>query len=194
LGKPFTIEVKNEDAGNSDALVADKGETGFELWRFSGVSWEFAYALTETSNGIYSNAEVPSGTYRIYKDGAYISYFGEVFHLDESPIFDIVNANDINTSNLTVGGGSTLKKFISFDTSLSFDNFEAHTSLEVTVKIEGVTEYDGVVLGLPLELNRALSFSGYVSKGDEVTVKAINFSNEYVSGTSGTFRIVVFQF
>jgi len=105
----------------------------------------------------------------------------------------------VNAGGIAVGGGTAISKHLSGTASISFASVLANTCNNAsTITVTGAVSGDTVVLGLPTALmaaNTNMTYLGYVSAADTVTVRRCNVStsNEVEGPAAATVRADVWQ-
>jgi hypothetical protein len=83
--------------------------------------------------------------------------------------------------------------FLTNTTALDFPPIAAGGKADMTINVPGAVVGDAVILGPPAAPAAGLTFDGFVSGADTVTVRAQNLSSGSVDETSMTFRAVVIK-
>lgn len=97
-------------------------------------------------------------------------------------------------SNATVSGTNTGDNDIRTATAtLDFGSIASNGSAELTITVTGAAANDTVMLGAPAALEAGLTFSGFVSATNTVTVRVHNVSGGSVDPASATWRATVLK-
>lgn len=83
--------------------------------------------------------------------------------------------------------------FLTATAALDFGNILAASSADLTITVTGAAVGDAVILGPPAAPDASLTFLGFVSAADTVTVRAFNIGAVAVDQASMTFRATVLQ-
>lgn len=98
------------------------------------------------------------------------------------------------TNGITVGGGTRIKKILEASAALDFPNILAAASADLTVTVTGAVVNDTVSLGLPAAPTAGITFNGFVSAADTVTVRAHNYTGGAIDPASQTVRVTVLKY
>jgi hypothetical protein len=96
----------------------------------------------------------------------------------------------------TIGGGTAITRHLSVSAALAFPQFAPGTCNTLTVNVPGAADGDTVALGIPNTIAGVdgLSWFGWVSAGDTVSVRLCNVTNQVVAATqAGNVRLDVWQ-
>jgi len=96
--------------------------------------------------------------------------------------FEVVGT--ASSTNLIIGGGTSISKHLSETTSLDFPIIAANSCESLTITVTGAADGDTVSLGMPnsiISASSTLAVSGWVSAADTVTVRVCQVAS---SGTS----------
>lgn len=100
----------------------------------------------------------------------------------------------INTSTITVGGGTEVNGIVLASAALNFD-LTAVTFQDLTITLAGVGVNDTVALGIPNgSILDEVLYSAWISATNTVTVRAAKVSATARDPASGTFRATVFKY
>lgn len=87
------------------------------------------------------------------------------------------------------------KAMLTGTATLNFSSIATNVSADLTITVNGAVSGDVVILGIPAASHAAgLSYYGFVSAANTVTVRACNNSAGSIDPASGTFRAVVLQY
>lgn len=96
--------------------------------------------------------------------------------------FEVVGT--ASSTNLVIGGGTSISRHLSATVSLDFPVIAGSSCQSLTITVTGAADGDTVAIGVPNALAAAsttLSFSGFVSSADTVTVRGCQVAT---TGTS----------
>jgi hypothetical protein len=108
-------------------------------------------------------------------------------------------AVEYDGSNYFVTTGATrytLAKTLTATQFLNFTGAGAGTSQDLTITVNGASDGDVVILGVPNNAsnNANSSFSAWVSSANTVTVRFNNYSGGFLNPGGGTFRVSVLKY
>jgi len=100
------------------------------------------------------------------------------------------------SGTLRVGGGTIITNVLSATATLDFGSIAANSVADLTISVTGAAVGDTVAIGVPnASLVADVSFFGWVSATDTVTIRATNNSSTTARDpASGTFRATVIRF
>lgn len=108
------------------------------------------------------------------------------------------NANLIVTNlvsqSIQIGGGTTLLSIRSASAALDFPSIASGASADLTITVTGAAIGDSVSLGLPASPMTGITFNGFVSSADTVSVRAHNYTAGALDPASATYRATVIKF
>lgn len=108
---------------------------------------------------------------------------------------DTVAANASENPVLMSFDSTPIKKVLSATATLDFaSTLTLVDSADLTVAVVGAKVGDAVFIGLPAAPTAGMSFMGFVSAADVVTVRAHNGTAGTIDPASGTYRVTVVQF
>ena len=95
-------------------------------------------------------------------------------------------------TGLTGGGNTTLHKHrLTATATLDFPSIAADGIAELTVTVTGATAGNPVMLGPPAAIEAGLTWSGFVSAADTVTIRLHNTSSAAVDPASASWTVSV---
>jgi hypothetical protein len=136
-------------------------------------------------------------------DANFVSRTGNVGFYGTTPIAQQVNVNVvsalsnlglISNSSTTYGILPESSETLTVTTSLNFGTVGANASSSITVQLNGVSQNDIVMLGLPATLTEGLSFFGHVVTSNQLHVDCLNATNGSKTQSAATFRITVISY
>lgn len=95
---------------------------------------------------------------------------------------------------LAVGGGTVMTSVLSATATLDFGSILAAASADLTITVTGAAVGNSVHLGLPAAPDASVTFNGFVSSANTVTVRAFNIGAIAADPASATFRATVMKF
>ena len=102
-----------------------------------------------------------------------------------------------SSTNLVIGGGTSISKHVSATASLDFPVIAANSCQSLTVTASSAADGDTVSLGVPNALASAsstLAFTGWVSSANTVTVRACQVATQGTSDpAAATIRVDVWN-
>lgn len=134
---------------------------------------------------------------------------GEKYHLTSSQHTDLTDLGDstshyhssdrdsanftgVNWTDLTDSGTTTLHTHtLSGSATLDFASIASTATAELTITVTGAVAGRSVILGPPSGIEAGLTWSGYVSATDTVTVRLFNTTGAAIDPASATWRAVV---
>jgi hypothetical protein len=90
-------------------------------------------------------------------------------------------------------GAMGLKAALTATAALNFPNIVTLTSQELTITVTGAAVGDSVVLGPPAAIEANLTWAGYVSAADTVTIRVSNPTAGDINPASATWRATVLK-
>ena len=105
---------------------------------------------------------------------------------------DSANFTGTNWTDLTDGGETTLHKhFHTANATLDFPSIASNATAELTVTVTGATAGNSVSLGPPASIEAGLTWCGYVSAADTVSIRVHNITGGALDPASGTWHVCV---
>jgi len=95
------------------------------------------------------------------------------------------------TGASTASAARTNLGFITATATLDFPSISSNHSEELTMTVTGAATGDVVILGAPSAIESGLTWCGYVSAADTVTVRLHNSSGDSVNPASATWKATV---
>lgn len=93
-----------------------------------------------------------------------------------------------------VNGGTLVKRTLSATANLDFGSIAAHTTADLTITVTGCAVNDSVSLGPPSAPVAGISYMGFVSATNTVTVRCINHTAAAIDPALQTFRATTIGF
>jgi len=105
---------------------------------------------------------------------------------------DSANFSGTDWDDLTDGGTTTLHKHtISASATLDFPSVASNGIASLTITVTGATAGNPVILGPPAAIEAGLTWSGYVSAANTVTVRVHNNTGGAVDPASAIWTVAV---
>jgi hypothetical protein len=102
-----------------------------------------------------------------------------------------VPIEDGGTGASTAAGARTNLGILSASTTLDFPSIATQDSTELTVTVTGAAVGNAVQLAPPSSIESGLTWSGYVSAADTVTVRVVNATGGAIDPASATWGVIV---
>lgn len=93
-----------------------------------------------------------------------------------------------------VGSGGSFSGVFSTNATLDFPSIDANGVTNLTVSIAGVAANDTVIVGPPTTATAGITFGGYVSASDTVSVRAANPTVNAIDPASATYRVTIIHY
>lgn len=100
----------------------------------------------------------------------------------------------LTTGDLSVGGGTVVKKILTASASLNFPSISANSYSDLTITVTGASVGNAVFLGLSSAATAGIIYQAFVSATDTVTVRAYNVTGSAIDPAAMTHRVVVFKY
>lgn len=100
----------------------------------------------------------------------------------------------IRTALGVLGGLAGVSRTLSATATLDFPSIAANTCQELTITVTDAVVGDAVKLGAPAALEANLTFSGFVSAANTVTIRVCNPTVGAINPASATWRATVVGF
>lgn len=171
------------------------GDAAEDINLFTGALHASSTALFTSGLTTYGNLTInQAATTTVTFNSAGINFDANTFVLDPNAnrigvltatpntAFEVVGT--ASTTNLVVGGGTSISRHISTTASLDFPSIGANSCQSLTITATGAADGDTVSLGVPNALASASStlvFSGWVSAADTVTVRVCQVAGQATS-------------
>jgi len=108
--------------------------------------------------------------------------------------FEVVGT--ASTTNLVIGGGTSISRHLSDTTSLTFGAIGANSCGDQAMTVTGAVDGDTVSLGIPDALANAsstITFMGWVSAADTVSVRLCQTASTAGTFSAATVRADIWQ-
>lgn len=165
------------------SAVAVSSNTAATTARLGSLSSLPVYKDTTSGPVALSGGEIIAGNAFTLVYDAALNGGGGGFHL-----FTGTQAvgTTINPTAIKVGTGSTLSRYLTATSSVSFSVFAPASSQESIITLTGVQPLDAIILGPPSMANAVVSFFGFVPASGSVAIRAVNADSVSVTLTAGT--------
>lgn len=197
---------------NHRIFDGNDGYAYFQAYGTNVLSWSTGVVLLETGRMAFRGVNNPAfiGSIRgstTNREGISVLNAASttVFAAVEAAVFD--NPTGITTvgnstfgvsvpGTLRVGGGTIVTNILSATATLNFSSVAVNSFADLTITVTGAALGDTVSVGVPNgSLLNDISFFGWVSAADTVTIRCSNVSSTTARDpASGTFRATVIKF
>jgi hypothetical protein len=105
-----------------------------------------------------------------------------------------IDLKTVGTGGVAINSGSPVKKLLTATASLNFGNMSGGASDELTITVTGAALGDTVIVNPNGAPESGLTWQGYVSSADTVTVRASNPTTGNINPAARTWRATVISF
>lgn len=114
--------------------------------------------------------------------------------LTDDADFTVTGGNTLNTTQLNIGTGTTITKYISASSTLDFASTSAQSSSDLTITLTGAVVGDIVMIGIDNASTLSNScFTARVSAVNTVSIRFNNYSSAAQDPASGTFKVAIIK-
>jgi hypothetical protein len=111
-----------------------------------------------------------------------------------TPVAGDIDYNGTNIRHTNGANTAFLTRSLTNTATLDFGSIGSNSTAALTITVTGAATGDAVFLGAPSGLEADLTFSGYVSATNTVTVRLHNASGGSIDPASATWRATVIKF
>lgn len=177
-----------------DLYVANNGRFGNAVFvaNTAGFFWTSAGSVSSNGDGVIALLNNAANNFGRLQLGGLTASFPAIAR--STDYVNIVDGTGGATGGLMINSGTPVLGILSATAALDFGNILAATSADLTITVTGAATGDSVHLGLPAAPDGSITFNGFVSSANTVTVRAFNVGAIAVDQASATFRAVVMKF
>jgi hypothetical protein len=107
---------------------------------------------------------------------------------------DVIAVGGLKGSTLQLKTGATVSDILTATATLDFPSIASNSYSDLTITVTGAVTGSSVHLGAPSGFEANLTFCGWVSATNTVTVRIHNGSGGAINPASATWRATVFNF